>query len=165
VTNIGKQIIIFLVILFTLPSCVPYSDDKKPIVSPHSSSALKNARIGLNYLHYGYTDKAYTSLQLALRQAPENPLILDAMAYYYEKTGEIITANRYYRAALEASPESGTALNNYGAFLCRNGKYEASLIYFEQAEDLLSKTKAREARANKRFCKQKMQLALGSRDS
>jgi type IV pilus assembly protein PilF len=157
------QILASIGIATTLSSCT--YEKSPPVCPPPSPSAISNARAGLNYLHSGYTDKARERLKLALNQAPNNPMIIDAMAYYYEKTGEIIKANDYYRKAIIANPNSGTALNNYGAFLCRNGRYEASLSYFDDATDLLGPKMARNARANKIFCMRKMEASLGSRSA
>src|SRR3546814_19010004 len=39
----------------------------------------------------------------------------------------------YYARAAELAPEQGTALNNYGAWLCGNGRAAESLAWFDRA--------------------------------
>src|SRR3546814_13686515 len=42
-------------------------------------------------------------------------------------------AGGYYARAAELAPEQGTALNNYGAWLCGNGRAAESLAWFDRA--------------------------------
>src|SRR3546814_6712665 len=42
-------------------------------------------------------------------------------------------AGGYYARAAELAPEQGTALNNYGAWLCGNGRAAESLAWIDRA--------------------------------
>jgi type IV pilus assembly protein PilF len=55
------------------------------------------------------------------------------MAYYLEKTGNTKAAEQYYRKAIAVEPHSGSAMNNYGTFLCRTGQYQAAIAAFLSA--------------------------------
>ncbi len=92
-----------------------------------------NARLAMGYMREGNMPLAKQKLLTALDQAPKDPIILDAMAYYQEQTGNDQEAQRYYQKAISVSPKSGAALNNYGTYLCRQGQYAPSVNYFVRA--------------------------------
>lgn len=153
--------IFFLLILLTLNGCHIQPQVTTPTISPDRLAAREKAHMVFNYLHQGYTDKAYEKLQAALYQAPDDPVILDTAGYYYEKTGRIKIANQYYRQAVKQAPYSGITKNNYGAFLCRNGFYKQSLPFFLQATKSKHTPITQEAYKNWQYCKLKMQSRLG----
>ena len=107
-------------------ACSPTSEN-------HKTSANYNAQLGLAYLKQGNTQAAKNKLLLALQQSPDDPLILDSMAYFFEITGEIKLADNYYLQAIKRAPKSGAAQNNYGVFLCRHKRYQESLNHFSLA--------------------------------
>jgi type IV pilus assembly protein PilF len=152
---------IFLLIILLLNGCHARHQTTTPTVSPSRIAARENAHLVFSYLHQGYTDKAYEKLQLALTQAPDDPVILDTAGYYYEKTGRLRAANRYYKEATVASPYSGIAKNNYGAFLCRNGYYKASIPLFLQAAATPHTPITQQARQNAQYCSLKLKSRLG----
>lgn len=149
-------------IMFMLPACMPKYQHGTMESNYHNAKyAARNAAVGLHYLSIGKTNIALENLQLAMRQNPKDPLIIDSMAYYYEKTGQIKIANRYYVYALTANSDSVLANQNYGAFLCRNGYYEASIHYLDVAANLPNNPHAKTNRANLQYCQQELQRALG----
>jgi type IV pilus assembly protein PilF len=113
------RFIIILVIL-ALTSCYHVSHGEMNMLTPNTQLAHSNAQLGLAYLQKGYTDLAQEKIQLALTEAPHDPLVLDSMGYYYEKTGESELANKYFLGALLYNPDSKAARDNYKAFLYRN---------------------------------------------
>lgn len=152
---------VLFVIFFTLSGCAFHSSRPTLVQPIESRAAYAMANEGLNYLNQGYTDRAQEKLQIALAQAPNDPLVLDAIGYYYEKTGYLLDANRYYLQAVKVAPRKyGTALTNYGSFLCRNGRYQESLLYFNKAIQT-NYPYTYKAIANAAFCRQEMQRALG----
>jgi Tfp pilus assembly protein PilF len=112
--------VVFLSACIILTSCYHSSHGSMSILTPNAQFAEHNAQLGLAYLEKGYTNLAQEKLQLALTQAPHDPLVLDSMGYYYEKTGELSQANKYFLGALLYNPNSETANRNYKAFLYRN---------------------------------------------
>jgi type IV pilus assembly protein PilF len=123
---------------------------------PNLASARYNAEQGLKYTHLGRTDLAHEKFELAMQQAPHDPLVLDALAYYYEKTGNIDLANVTYFRALTLDPRSGVLRNNYGAFLCRNGYPQESIQYFMKASEVPHYAGSIDAYANARYCAEKL---------
>ena len=149
----------FFVIFFTLQACCYRGGSGTlSITSPNANTAKANARMALDDLKKGYTDTAQERVNLALQQAPYDPVILDIAGYYYEKTGDIDTANRYFFAAVLYAPKSKNIRNNYGAFLCRNGYYAESLKYFNTGHY----SETQNMRENAQYCRAEMQRALGA---
>jgi type IV pilus assembly protein PilF len=107
---------------------------KKPDLS---KAASYNVQLGLGYLRQGDRSRAKKKLLTALEQEPKSPDVNSAMAYYFEQTHEVNQAEKYYLKALSLASHKGAQLNNYGAFLCRQGNYQKADRYFlNAAKDL-----------------------------
>lgn len=156
-----RKILLFPILLILAGCCHQNGNGRMQPYFPEKKQARSNATLSLAYLKQGDTGRAYESLQLALKQAPNDPAVLDIAGYYYEKTGDLSTANGYFAQATLVSPQSGIAKNNYGAFLCRNGYYEASIPLFRQAAAIQNTPIRYQARENAKYCKEKMQSGLG----
>ncbi len=98
-----------------------------------SKAALFNMQLGLGYLKQGDRPRAKKKLLIALEQEPNSAEVNAAMAYYLEQTKELARAKKYYLKAIALSPATGAQFNNYGAFLCRQGKYKDAELYFLKA--------------------------------
>lgn len=96
-------------------------------------AAMYNTQLGLAYLAQGDRPRAKRKLLMALDEDPKSPHVNAAMAYFMEKTGAMSEARLYYRKAVRIAPRNGAQLNNYGAFLCRNGQYALAEAYFLKA--------------------------------
>lgn len=132
----GLKLRYLLPILSLLQSCQHNSKEAEDIRIREpklSEAAAYNTQLGLAYLNQGNRSRAKHKLLLALEQAPNLPVVNAGMAYFMEKTGEIDKAQVYYQKALDVAPNSGAQLNNYGAFLCRQGKYVQAESYFLKA--------------------------------
>lgn len=139
----------------------------------NKTAADYNAQLGLVYLEQGNINLAKSKLLLALKQSPDEPLILDAMAYFLECTGEIKSAENYYLYAIKRAPKNGVVQNNYGTFLCRQKRYRESLEHFllavkdnyylntAQAYENASRCAAKIP--NKKLAKEYMQKALAGK--
>lgn len=114
--------------------------------------AALNARLGIAYLDRGQRKRAKEKLVRALSQEPNSLDANVAMAYFYEKTGQDSIAEHYHKHALEISHRAGAQLNNYGAFLCRTGRYQQSLPYFEEAASDKNYLNTAAAFENAGFC-------------
>ena len=147
------SIVFILPTLLTISACVsqPYR-----VEYPNTPAARYNAEQGLYYLHYGQTERAAEKFNLAKEQAPRDPLVMDALAFYYEKSGDIPLANQTYFNAMLLDPNSGTLRNNYGAFLCRNGYTKESIDYFMRASQVPNYQESTVSYAHARFCTEKL---------
>lgn len=103
----------------------------------HKFNPLKAAdariELGMNYLTLGHNVRAKQNFELALRYAPSYVYASSAIAYYYQQVFEPELADKWYRKALNESPNNGDVLNNYGVFLCRQQDYAHAQLQFKQA--------------------------------
>lgn len=90
---------------------------------------------GIHYLEIGNNEQAKAQFEQALNQAPEMAAAHYAMAYYYEHTGDMVSAEARYKKALAFDPKDGDTLNNYATFLCRQGRYVHAERTFMQSVD------------------------------
>lgn len=142
--------------LVLLTSCASKS---MPEVSEVTSKRKKsgkaaevNVQLGLAYLKQGNVQRAKQKLLQAYGQAPSSPDVSGALAYFFEKTGNEQQAQTYYQKALSLAPGKGPQLNNYGAFLCRNGKYAAATKYFDRANQDINYVNSAGATENAGLC-------------
>lgn len=156
---------IFVCIMCLMLTACSYQYQRGNTLYPNAKYARANAASGLRYLHKGDTNSALAKLQTALQQSPRDPVVIDALAFYYEKTGEVNKADAYYVYALSTDLEQGTANKNYGAFLCRNGRYQESLFYLRQAANIPNYPNAKSVQYDINYCSQKMRHALGEQST
>ncbi len=98
-----------------------------------NEAATYNTQLGLAYLKQGDRVRAKHKLMLALKQAPNSPLVNASLAYFMEKSGDLDSAKTYYKKAMALAPGAGAEYNNYGTFLCRQGFYKEADGYFLKA--------------------------------
>lgn len=132
------QWMLALVLVLFLTGCVHEADAENTVstaaeVPNPERAALYNTRLGLAYLKQGDFPRAKRKLVHALKLAPGYPQANAAMGWYLEHTGEPAQADAYYRKAVRNARESGAQCNNYGAFLCRQGKYNEAQRWFRAA--------------------------------
>jgi len=116
-------ILVFLLVL--LAACSTVSTNN---INPEAATI--NTQLGLNYLQQGDIASAKSKLLLALEEDSNNPIILDAMGYFWERTGDLDSAEEYYLRAIKLAPNKGEVQNNYGTYLCRHRRYQESIKHF-----------------------------------
>src|SRR5262249_7711038 len=90
----------------------------------NTAAADYNVQLGMGYLQQGDVARAKQKFLLALEQAPDYQPALEAMGYFYESTEEPKTAEGHYKKAIQVDPKSGSAHNNYGAFLTKQKRFK-----------------------------------------
>lgn len=108
-------------------------EDQQVAEKKMRQSAQLNAQLGLAYFKKGNISRAKRKLLYALERDKNSPEIQAAMAFFLEKTGDIEQSMHYYKKALTLAPNSGAQLNNFGAFLCRQKRYDEAEKYFLKA--------------------------------
>ncbi|EKO3643949.1 type IV pilus biogenesis/stability protein PilW [Vibrio metschnikovii] len=117
-----------------LSGCVTMTEQgQAELRSTPIEMAESRIALGLGYLEQGNRVKARQSLQKALQHAPHYYRAQLSMAHYFEIVGENETAQQLYQTALREHPRNGNVLNNYGAFLCKQGEYSRADQYFMRA--------------------------------
>jgi type IV pilus assembly protein PilF len=129
--------IITLLFLLTLTACSsvqPTPDrDEQDKIAKKIKTAKINAQLGIAYLEQNNVQRAKKKLLTAMEQAPNIPEVWYSMAYFLETTGEKNEAEKHYLKAIALSPARGDSHNNYGTFLCREGKYKNAEEQFQLA--------------------------------
>ena len=86
-----------------------------------------------NALRIGRLDEAEGEARAALKIDPASADAYTLLAVIAAQRGEDGQAGGYYAKAAELAPGQGAALNNYGAWLCGNGRAAESLAWFDRA--------------------------------
>lgn len=84
-------------------------------------SMVKDAQ---RFLKQDNPERALNNVLLALKQDPENVEAYNVAGQVYQKYAQPELADKYFKRALELSPDSATIRNNYGIFLCAEKEYE-----------------------------------------
>lgn len=124
------------------------SDDRR------SSSFAARERVALaeRRLRIGQLDEAEADARAALKADPKSADAHTLLAVIAQQRGKHEDAGGYYAKAAELAPARGSVLNNYGAWLCGNGRAAESLAWFDRAlADPAYPTPA-SARANAGVC-------------
>jgi type IV pilus assembly protein PilF len=143
------RIIVIITILFFISGCASLDNTGQDL---NKKAAGFNVQLGLGYMEQGHMERAKQKLVWALKQAPDWPPALDAMAFYAEKTGDMETAKQYYLRSLAVAPNDGSVQNNYGAFLCRRGHLKEAENHFLRAVQDKTYLSAAEAYENAGLC-------------
>src|SRR5690606_10061575 len=88
---------------------------------------------GEQALRQGRADDAADEARKALRIDDRDVLAHTLMALALDRQGRAAEAGAHYARAAELAPASGAALNNYGSWLCLNGRAAESLDWFDRA--------------------------------
>lgn len=116
-------------IILVLAACQPLqtTDDsgEKKI-----RAARINTQLAVAYLKRHEITRAKQKLILAMEEGPSLPEVWYTTAYFLEATGNKDKARQHYLKAIDLASERGDVHNNYGTFLCRNGKYKEAIHQF-----------------------------------
>lgn len=126
--------VLLLVLVLLLAACSTSGSIKKESAATQREDAARiNTDLGQQYLRQGKLEMAMEKLQRALSYDPGYADAHTVIAVLYERIGDEAQAEKHYRRAAELQPRNGAALNNYGTFLCKLGRYEEAGKYFQRA--------------------------------
>ncbi|MBN2700385.1 MAG: type IV pilus biogenesis/stability protein PilW [Methylohalobius sp. ZOD2] len=91
------------------------------------------AEKGAAYLSEGEVKVAVMDLRKSLEFDPENASAHGTLAIVYERLDMLEEAEKHYRHAAELMPEDSAIVNNYGRFLCHQGRYAQGLELLAKA--------------------------------
>lgn len=98
-----------------------------PLFAIHDRLLLAQHR-----LRAGKLDEAREHAEGVLEVAPDNATAHAVLALVASRSGDASAAGGHFARAAELSP-SGSTLNNYGTWLCANGRAAESLAWFDRA--------------------------------
>ena len=124
-----NRLITLLLVSGLLQACVAVD----PAKGRNEEASDVNTEMGLGYLQQNNFELANEKLLKALRQNPESVKANYVYAVLQDKLEQKELAEYHYQKATELDPKNSEAANNFGAFLCRNGRELESEKYFKRA--------------------------------
>ncbi|MCG6118377.1 MAG: type IV pilus biogenesis/stability protein PilW [Aquimonas sp.] len=129
-----------LVAAAVLGGCASDPTVQRPARGPQTSEGNANAaslhvEMGRAYLQRGDLRTAQDRLQRALQLDPRSTDAHTVIAVLNEKIDRREVAERHYRRAVDLKPDDGALNNNYGQFLCRQGRFDEADRRFRAAVD------------------------------
>ena len=92
-----------------------------------------NMQLGISYLNQGELQLAKEKLDRAKAENPNDPNVHSAMAMLEDRLGHPDKADAEFKAALSEAHDSPDIQNNYAVYLCRTGRTDEGVKYFEMA--------------------------------
>ncbi|CAN5585519.1 type IV pilus biogenesis/stability protein PilW [soil metagenome] len=99
----------------------------------NAAAARRHEMLAEERLRNGQWQAAEAEARLALKANPGSATAHTLLAMIEERNGRAVQAGAHYSRATELAPTSGAMLNNYGAWLCGNGRASESLAWFDRA--------------------------------
>jgi type IV pilus assembly protein PilF len=101
--------------------------------SEKTDAARVHTELGQKYMQQGNLKTALEDLNKALTFDPDYADAHTVLGLLYERIGDLKQAEEHYKRAAQLRPKSGNELNNYGAFLCKVGRYDEAAGFFDRA--------------------------------
>ena len=120
-----------VLLALTLTACVAVN----PQQTQNQKASAVNVQLGIGYLQQNNLELASEKLNKALQQDPKSAPAHNAYAILQERLLQLDKAEFHYERATELDPKDSQAANNYGAFLCKNGRELDAEKYFLRALD------------------------------
>lgn len=103
--------------------------------SPSQNASEVQVKMGQGYMDQGKFETAHEKLERGLELDPNSVDGHTLMAVLYERIDRPKLSEKHYKRAVELDPDDGSTNNNYGGYLCRNGRYAEADTYFLRALD------------------------------
>lgn len=127
----SKMLLITLFSVGLLVGC-QHTETNENTIDKQQAAEIR-LTLGMAYLSIGDLQSAQSNIERAVSYAPQDYRTQLGMALYLQGIGENESADARYKKALNLAPNNGDVLNNYGAFLCSLGQYDAAQNYFDSA--------------------------------
>ncbi|MBI1731849.1 MAG: type IV pilus biogenesis/stability protein PilW [Gammaproteobacteria bacterium] len=110
--------------------------------APHREEVAEaNLNVAVEYMRRGNYKGALERLDRAREAEPRNSYIYSVYGLVYQRLGETVKAEQNFRRSLELDKSSPENMNNYGQFLCQQGRAdEATKLFLKAAGDPLYRT-------------------------
>lgn len=96
-------------------------------------AARANVRLAVAYMQRGNYEAAMEKLERALEQDPKSSEAETTLGVLYETLGNREEAGLHYRKAVQLAPEEPNVHNNYGTWLCQDGRMKQAEKQFMEA--------------------------------
>jgi type IV pilus assembly protein PilF len=101
--------------------------------TPDDKRASLRLQLAIGYFQQGNYDVALDEVKKALGINPDYADAYSVRALIYTAMGEMALAEENYQRAMRLSPNNPDLANNYGSFLCQNGRGALAMPYFDSA--------------------------------
>lgn len=95
--------------------------------------AVSNLELGIAYMNDGNYETALEKLERARQADPGYSPTYNVLGLLYQLLGENTRAEDYFKRALSLNANDSSTMNNYGRFLCQNGRTEEAMETFLRA--------------------------------
>ncbi|MGI9305441.1 MAG: type IV pilus biogenesis/stability protein PilW [Gammaproteobacteria bacterium] len=99
---------------------------------PDSIGVEERTKQALYLYRQNRLDQALKDIKVALKQVPNNGDANNIAGLIYERMGDVGLAEQHFKKAVELQPNDAYTRNNYGTFLCEQGRI------FEAEEEFLT---------------------------
>ena len=129
------KLIACVVTVAVLTACSS-SPEVREVKKDANAAAKANTELGVEYLREGNYELSKTKLTKALELEPNYAPAHDYIAVLYQTVGETKLAEKHYKKSLRLNPDNAPTRNNYGQFLCFQGRHkEATVQFMKSAEN------------------------------
>lgn len=97
------------------------------------AAAQTHTQLALAYMQQGDLKRAYNTLHKALTFDDNYVPAHTVLAILSERIDRPKEADEEYRKAIALDPKNGDTNNNYGKFLCKQGRTQDAMKYFDRA--------------------------------
>ncbi|MDA1076761.1 MAG: tetratricopeptide repeat protein, partial [Proteobacteria bacterium] len=115
---------LFVIVLITLSGCITETSGGLPPPRPDTDRVSAQLDLARGYLENKDFARARGPLTTALEIDPNSAEAHVLFAVLYEQENELEVAEYHYKRALAVDSSNSQALNNYGGFLYRLGRYD-----------------------------------------
>ena len=95
--------------------------------------AVSNLELGIAYMNDGNYEKALEKLERARQADPGYSPTYNMLGLLYQVLGDNTRAEDYFKRALSLNANDSSTMNNYGRFLCQNGRHDEAVETFSRA--------------------------------
>jgi len=149
-TYINKLPVILLISL--LSACAGQTPKEQKKEKTDKQGAVINVQLAAGYIQRGEWEVAKNKLEKAIKLDKEYVPAYTTMAVLMSMINKPLEAENYYLEALDLAPKNPELQNNYGTFLCKNGKYKEAFEQFEKAINNAFYDTPEVAHANYGYC-------------
>ncbi len=126
---------VMLVLVFMLTACSQTAGQKQIIgpKEPPDEIALANVNLAIEYMRIGEYERALEKLARAEVAAPYFHETYNIYGILYQQLGDAKTAEKNFKRSLKLEPTDSATMNNYGRFLCSEGRVDEAQRIFQTA--------------------------------
>lgn len=103
----------------------PYDTD-----SSATNQARAHTELGAAYFQERKYEIALDEFNIAIKIDDDYAMAYNGLGMVHAALGETNKADAAFKKALQLQPKSSESHNNYGNFLCNNGRYDESIYHF-----------------------------------